>query len=86
MLNRVTIAVAGTVAAVLASPAFAGGPRYETKRLPMGGRADQYVMVRTAEAGRNDRPYALTGKVDAGRKEIRNSRYVPTHPKGTHSP
>ena len=56
-----------------------GQANYETKRIPMGPRPDQYVLVRKHPAPlQQDRPYALTGE-----REHRRA-VQPSHPKGTH--
>ena len=68
--------------------ACAGRPdsdRYELKRIPMGPRTDQYVLVPVREQQQADRPYALTGESPrAAGAERANARPTPSHPKGTH--
>jgi len=70
---------------VLATAGYAsagtGSAHYELKRIPMGPRPDNYVLVRVDRTPQAERPYALTG--DA-RTERRNVRPTPSHPKGTH--
>ena len=71
----VVLATAGYAAAGTASP------RYELKRIPMGPRPDNYVLVRVDRAPQADQPYALTGDARAERS---NANPTPSHPKGTH--
>ena len=54
-------AVAAIAVGIAAPAAFAGAPRYEARRIPMGPRPDQYVLVRTKVARGGVRPYALVG-------------------------
>ena len=60
------------------------GPRYVQKRIPMGPRPDQYVLVRADRAEQAERPYALTGEVRKAREQRPGHRPTPSHPKGTH--
>lgn len=85
MFTRVAFAVAVSVGFVSASAcAAAPGPRYALKRIPMGPRPDQYVLVRVDRAERADRPYRLTGKSGADCVRQKRSQPMPSHPKGTH--
>jgi len=61
-----------------------GDASYELKRIPMGPRPDQYVVVRTDRAPQAEQPYALTGESQPARAVRTNSRLTPSHPKGTH--
>ena len=78
--------IAATAAVLTASFAFAGTgtARYELKRIPMGPRPDQYVVVRTDRAVPAERPYALTGDAQRDPAKRVNVRHAPSHPKGTH--
>ena len=78
-------AVAVVLTAGYASAA-APEPKYELKRIPMGPRADQYVLVRTDRGSQDARPYALTGEREERRAERPAARPTPSHPKGTHGP
>ena len=70
MLPRIDrlVAVAAVALSLWAPAAFASVPKYQIRRVSMGPRPDQYVLVR---AGREEaaRPYALTGN-----REVRNVR------------
>jgi hypothetical protein len=86
MSNRFKLFVAGALAVGILSPGVcAAGPRYQTQRIPGGPRPDRFVLVRVGGGERRDRPYALTGETDGGRRVRGAYRYVPTHLKGTHS-
>ena len=61
MSPQIRSLVAAVAVGVLAPTAFAGAPKYETRRVPMGPRADHYVFVRVNAERGGDRPYALTG-------------------------
>ena len=77
------------VAVVLTSSfAFAGtaGARYELKRVNMGPRSDQYILVRVHEKQRAEQPYALTGETQERRAARPPVHYIPSHVKGTHGP
>ena len=76
-------AVAVVLAAGYASAATPEA-KYELKRIPMGPRPDQYVLVRTDRADEAERPYALTGEGEARRTQRPAARPTPSHPKGTH--
>ena len=71
-------------AVVLTASAAWAAPQYQLKRVPMGPRNDNYVLVRVDDANTtNDRPYALTG--DTHERAVRpTASRVPSHPKGTH--
>ena len=73
-----------SVAVVLGAStfAFAGSPRYELKRVNMGPRPDQFVLVRVYEP--TARPYALTGESPEQRAVKPPVRHIPSHVKGTH--
>ena len=58
--------------------------KYELKRIPMGPRPDQYVLVRADRAAQDERPYALTGEREERRAGRTAARPTPSHPKGTH--
>jgi hypothetical protein len=60
------------------------GAQYVQKRVSMGPRPDQYVLVRADQAEQADRPYALTGEARETRVERPAQRPTPSHPKGTH--
>ena len=70
---------------VLATAGYAaagtGTAQYELKRIPMGPRPDNYVIVRVDRTPQADRPYALTGDARVERSHVRPT---PSHPKGTH--
>ena len=78
--------IAAIVVLVTAGHASAAtdSARYELKRIPMGPRPDNYVLVRVDRAPQADRPYALTGDAQPARGERSNARPTPSHPKGTH--
>lgn len=74
-------AVAAVAVGIAAPATFAGAPRYETRRVPMGPRPDQYVLVRTNADRGAVRPYGLIGdrKVRTVRRVVQRwagSRYV----------
>ena len=85
MSNRIKLIVAAAIAVGVFSPAAFAAPKYQSKRIPGGPRPDRVLLVRVDHQKRGDRPYALTGQVEEGRKQRRSTRYVPTHPKGTHT-
>ena len=58
--------------------------KYELKRIPMGPRPDQYVLVRADRAGQDEQPSALTGEREKRQAERSVARPTPSHPKGTH--
>ena len=76
------------VLVVLASSTFAfgGTPKYELKRINMGPRPDQYVLVRVPDRQRTERPFALTGETQERRAARPPVHYIPSHVKGTHGP
>jgi hypothetical protein len=78
--------IAAVAVVVTSSVAFAGteNARYELKRIPMGPRPDQYVVVRVDRAPQAERPYALTGDSQDRQVKRTNTRPTPSHPKGTH--
>ena len=78
--------IASVVVVLTAGYASAATPdaKYELKRIPMGPRHDQYILVRTDRADRNERPFALTGEREERRAERPAARPTPSHPKGTH--
>jgi hypothetical protein len=76
-------AVAVILTAGYASAATPGA-KYELKRIPMGPRADQYVLVRADRAVQDEHPYALTGERQERRAKAAHARPTPSHPKGTH--
>jgi hypothetical protein len=60
---KLAIVAAVAVAAGMFSPAaLAATPKYATRRVPMGPRPDQYVLVRVSRETRSSAPYALTGR------------------------
>ena len=65
------VAVAAVAVSALSPAAFAGGPKYVARRVPMGPRPDQYVLVRVDRDNGKIEPYALTG-----RPEIKSVRRV----------
>ena len=64
MLGRTKklVTVAAVAVGVLSTATFAATPRYETRRMSMGPRPDQYVLVRTDHEKRSSASYALTGR------------------------
>ena len=83
MLPRINklFAVAAVAVGIAAPAAFAGAPRYETRRIPMGPRPDHYVLVRSSADRGVVRPYALVGdrQVRTVRRVVQRwsgSRYV----------
>ena len=73
------------IVVVLATAGYAaagtGSAEYELRRIPMGPRPDNFVIVRVDRTPQPDRPYALTGEARAERSQVRPT---PSHPKGTH--
>ena len=78
------IAAVGVILTAGYASAAAPDAKYELKRIPMGPRPDQYVLVRTDRAVQAERPYALTGERQERRTERPSARPTPSHPKGTH--
>jgi hypothetical protein len=78
--------IAAVAVVLTAGYASAATPNtnYELKRILMGPRPDQYVLVRTDRPVQDGRPYALTGDRDERRTERPAARPTPSHPKGTH--
>jgi hypothetical protein len=76
------------VAVVLLTAGYASAAtsdtKYELKRIPMGPRPDNYVLVRIDRADQDERPYALTGEREERRAKRPAARPTPSHPKGTH--
>ena len=82
MIRPLTTVVLLAVALSVAGCASAAD-RYELKRVPMGPRPDQYVLVPVDRGDDAAKPYTLTGQAES-RRERQPSRPVPSHPKGTH--
>ena len=78
------------IAVVLVTAGYASAATqkasYELKRIPMGPRPDQYVLVRVDRAPQAEQPYALTGDAQPARVERNKPRYTPLHATGTHGP
>ena len=87
--RKVSVVVIAVVAALvisaMSSVALADTQAtYRWQRIPMGPRADQFILVRVNPAPPSELPYALTGD-DANRNAYRAAtRSTPSHPKGTH--
>ena len=78
--------IAAIAVVFLAGCASAGAPeaKYELKRIPMGPRPDQYVLVPADRAPQTEQPFALTGERQERRGERAEAPRIPSHPKGTH--
>ena len=86
MIKQVAIAAAALVLSSSFAVAGSGGPKYELKRIPMGPRPDNYVLVRVDRPDHAARPYALTGDAQNRPVKQKAARPTPSHPKGTHGP
>ena len=78
--------IAAVAVVLSASFAFAGtgNARYELKRIPMGPRPDQFILVRVDRAPQPEHPRALTCDAQTANVELQKARPTPLHPKGTH--
>jgi hypothetical protein len=83
--NKLAVAVALVVGSMSSAALADAGPKYTLKRIPMGPRHDNYVVIRT-DTQQRERPYALTGSSGESRRDRAAARPTPSHPKGTHGP
>ena len=77
-------AVAVIVLSAGCASAGTGDTKYELKRISMGPRSDQYVLVPVYRSPQADQPYALTGETQDRNVKRANPQPTPLHPKGTH--